>query len=184
MNIILAGDSLTEGMDVARYFTGSNVINKGVYGDNLEGLSARLDRDVISQAPDLLFILIGTNDFALAYSNNEILAGFKKMADKLSSALSGTVIYIASLLPTRNIENRPNDRIDELNRHLEVQVQEANLGFLALNDIFKDEAGLLRKDATTDGLHLSGKGYKIWADVLNEYIRFYEKKKGKTAAFR
>ncbi len=180
MKIIIAGDSLTEGMKVSEYFAGYNMRNMGVYGDNLEGLTARLERDVIAHRPDLLFILIGTNDFALGRSNTEILAGFKKMTDKLSASLNSNDIYITSLLPTRNIENRPNHRIDDLNRHLEVLATEANFGFLSLNERFKDSEGMLREDATTDGLHLSEKGYEIWAEVLGEYIQFHQSKR-KTA---
>lgn len=184
MKIILAGDSLTEGMNVSKYFSGNEVINKGVYGDNLEGLLARLDADIISQEPDLLFILIGTNDFALGRGNTEILSSFKKMIDRLSASLPCTEIYITSLLPTRNIENRPNERIDDLNRHLEVLVAEANFGFLSLSEVFKDEKGMLREEATTDGLHLSETGYKLWAGVLNEYIEFHEEKRRRIARSR
>ncbi|MCK6614179.1 MAG: GDSL-type esterase/lipase family protein [Ignavibacteriaceae bacterium] len=174
MNIILAGDSLTEGMNVTAHLPGYRVLNKGVYGDNLEGLISRLHRDVISNNPDLLFILIGTNDFALGRSNAEMMISFKKMIDQLAGSLPDCSIYISSLLPTREIENRPNERIEEINRHLEVLVNEAGFGFLPLHEVFTDESGMLRKEATTDGLHLSKKGYNLWAEVLEKYIRFHQ----------
>lgn len=66
------GDSLTDGNDYPEYvintlnkaYPGHNFsfVNAGVCGNRASDLVDRLDRDILSQKPDLTFILIGTND--------------------------------------------------------------------------------------------------------------------------
>lgn len=70
--LAFVGDSLTDGNDFPDYvintlnraFPGHDFsfVNAGVCGDASHDLVYRLDRDVLSQHPDLTFILIGTND--------------------------------------------------------------------------------------------------------------------------
>lgn len=66
------GDSLTDGSDFPEYVVNTlnktypghafSFVNAGVCGNKAYDLVDRLDRDILSQKPDLTFILIGTND--------------------------------------------------------------------------------------------------------------------------
>lgn len=66
------GDSLTDGNNYPEYvintlnkaYPGRNFsfVNAGVCGNRASDLVDRLDREILSQKPDLTFILIGTND--------------------------------------------------------------------------------------------------------------------------
>ena len=66
------GDSLTDGSDFPEYVintlnkhypgNGFSFINAGIMGNRARDLVNRLDRDVLSQKPDLTLIFIGTND--------------------------------------------------------------------------------------------------------------------------
>jgi lysophospholipase L1-like esterase len=70
--IAFFGDSLTDGSDYPEYVVntlnktypghGFTFVNAGVCGNKTYDLVDRLDRDILSQKPDLTFILIGTND--------------------------------------------------------------------------------------------------------------------------
>ncbi len=42
--------------------TGYEVLNKGVAGNNSKDLMVRVDNDVINEQPDLVIIMVGTND--------------------------------------------------------------------------------------------------------------------------
>jgi lysophospholipase L1-like esterase len=80
--IAFFGDSLTDGSDYPEYVINTlnqtypghhfSFVNAGVCGNKAYDLVDRLDRDVLSQKPDLTFILIGTND-----SGGNPLAQFK-----------------------------------------------------------------------------------------------------------
>lgn len=72
MKIVCLGDSLTFGYGVykhdcwvSRLASNStfSVINKGINGDTSSSLLMRYDRDLLSMKPELLILLIGTNDF-------------------------------------------------------------------------------------------------------------------------
>jgi lysophospholipase L1-like esterase len=69
MKIIFFGDSLTQGTFGASYvdkvaaaIRGHHFINQGVNGDTSLNLYRRVDKDVIAEKPDGVFIMIGIND--------------------------------------------------------------------------------------------------------------------------
>ena len=74
MKIVFFGDSLTQGTLGANYVNkvaaalrGHHFINMGINGDTSLNLYRRVNRDVIAQQPDSVFIMIGIND-ATSYS--------------------------------------------------------------------------------------------------------------------
>jgi acyl-CoA thioesterase-1 len=71
MRVFCMGDSLTAGYgvppgkswrDLAAAETGCEMINGGLNGDTSWGMLYRLNRDVLPDPPDLLFLLGGSND--------------------------------------------------------------------------------------------------------------------------
>lgn len=69
MKIVFFGDSLTQGTfgvsyvdKLAKLLRGQHFINNGVNGDTSLNLYRRVDKDVIEQKPDGVFIMIGVND--------------------------------------------------------------------------------------------------------------------------
>ena len=69
MKIIFFGDSLTQGTFGASYvdkvaaaMRGHHFINQGVNGDTSLNLFRRVEKDVLSERPDGVFIMIGVND--------------------------------------------------------------------------------------------------------------------------
>lgn len=81
MKIICFGDSLTRGVTyvkgrmrilkdnypnqlarLAESFTEAEVVNKGVFNDNSELMIKRMDKDVLSENPDIVLISVGGND--------------------------------------------------------------------------------------------------------------------------
>src|SRR5262245_5697079 len=69
-NIVLLGDSITEGFEVTKYFPGRRVLNRGIGADvigndmptnDFRGVLQRLDNSVFDCAATDVFILIGIN---------------------------------------------------------------------------------------------------------------------------
>jgi lysophospholipase L1-like esterase len=168
--ILLVGDSITEGFPVNTILSEFNIVNKGVYGDNTSGVLSRLQSDVINEYPDYVFLLIGTNDFALERTNEQILETMHHILDTLTSSLVLAEIYLTSILPTRDIANRPNDRINLFNQELKKISFNFGIHYFDLSVFFKDEMGELKSDLTTDGLHISENGYQLWAEVLKNKL--------------
>ncbi|MEO8607521.1 MAG: GDSL-type esterase/lipase family protein [Chloroflexota bacterium] len=80
MKIIFFGDSLTQGTFGASYVDkvaaavrGHHFINQGVNGDTSLNLFRRLDKDVLADKPDGIFIMIGVNDAVSAVESGSHL---------------------------------------------------------------------------------------------------------------
>lgn len=168
--ILLTGDSITEGFNTKMYLPEFSIVNKGVSGNNSNDLINRLETDLLAHNPEIVFILIGTNDLAQGFSDAETINNIKNIVEKISSQLNKCKIYLTSILPTRNNELRPNDRIKQFNKKLEETAVKLNVGYLNLYPLFKDEEDQLRKEFTDDGLHLNESAYKTWAKYLKELL--------------
>jgi len=168
--LILLGDSITEAFPTEKLSDEYNIINKGVYGDNTSGVLSRLNKDVISHYPDVIYILIGTNDLARERTDEEIIKTLHLIIDKLTSSLILAEIYLTSILPTLDIANRPNARIDELNQKIKLLSDRFGIQYFNLADDFKDDQGKMKKELTEDGLHLSNEGYQLWRSVLRQKL--------------
>ena len=66
-NVVLLGDSITEGFDVTKFLPGRRVLNRGIGGDVIgnalpaddkRGILARLDESVFNCAATDVFLLI------------------------------------------------------------------------------------------------------------------------------
>jgi len=169
--IVIAGDSLTIGFPAAEYEPGEYILNHGLYGDNLAAFTERFRTNIAPEKPDVLFILIGINNFALGNSPAEIHELYVKLLDAVKDLLPHTNVYMTSLLPTRDIENRPNEIIVSVNNDLQKLCSQRGIGYFNLHSSFCAEDGAIRPELTTDGLHLSEAGYILWRSKLLEKIR-------------
>ncbi|MHC1736397.1 MAG: GDSL-type esterase/lipase family protein [Ignavibacteriaceae bacterium] len=175
MKIMLTGDSITSGFKTTDLMPGFDAVNAGIYGDNSPGLLKRLENDLSFHNPDYLFILIGTNDFALGRSITEIVETLREIIIKAKDFLPEENLYITPLLPTKNVENRPNSSILELNRLIEVLARDQKINCFHLHARFIDENGDLKQEFTDDGLHLTPAAYSLWAALLSEKISTFNK---------
>jgi lysophospholipase L1-like esterase len=71
-----------------------------------------------------------------------------------------------SILPTR-LAAIPNERIRNLNQQIAVIAQQEKAGYLNLYTLFADGQGEMRQDLTTDGIHLTHRGYEVWQEALH-----------------
>ena len=85
MKIVFFGDSLTWGGYGGSYFDelkpllpDHELINAGEGGNTAINLMRRLDDDVLSHAPDGVFVMIGGND-AISYSQPETRPYYKQV---------------------------------------------------------------------------------------------------------
>lgn len=170
MKIILIGDSITSQFDTSKHLPEFNIINAGIYGDNTTGVLARLWQDVITEHPDKVFLLIGTNDMALDKTNEEIFETIKAITNKINKELKLTKLYLTSILPTRNLSNRPTERIIKLNINIKKLAEETENYYYDLFSLMIDDEGNLKESFTNDGLHLTEEAYIVWAEDLKNKL--------------
>ena len=64
------------------------------------------------------------------------------------------------------------DLIPEINSKLEALAKDRKIPFINLFPLFTEKgSNVMRKELTTDGLHLTEEGYKIWSKALRRVCR-------------
>jgi len=66
--------------------------------------------------------------------------------------------------------NKVNDKIIELNEQLQRFAKELSFQYIDLFSAFLDKNNELDEQYTTDGLHLNGKGYLVWKEVIEKDV--------------
>lgn len=168
--IVLLGDSITEGFPSATLLKEFSVINKGVAGDRTESILERINRDVIDLAPDAVFLLIGTNDLTFTNSNNTVLVNYERIIFKIMKNLPRAKLFVESILPTRNLENRPLERIQLLNVEIHKLALKYGAQYLDIYPLFVNKKGELAEGLSEDGLHLTFRAYQKWAEYLRQIL--------------
>lgn len=121
--LVFLGNSLTQGGDWAVWFPKHNPANRGISGDNTEGILARL-KEITKSKPAKVFLLIGINDISQNYNNDYLCTNFEKIVQEFKKDSPETIIYIQSILPVNNEFGRykklmnKEEQIEQLNKRL------------------------------------------------------------------
>lgn len=161
---ILLGDSLSLWFPSEQLPDGQLWLNQGVSGDTSGGVLRRLSAFSRTR-PSTIYVMTGINDLRQGKPDWEILNNIRRIARQLRQNHPHSRIVIQSLLPTRRPQ-LPNSRIQSLNRQIASITRQEGAIFLNLYESFVDSQGLLRRELTTDGLHLSPQGYRVWQWAL------------------
>lgn len=119
-DVVFIGDSLTRGLNFQKRFPGKKIINLGVSGDTLAGISKRT-YVIGGLTPEMIFIEGGVN--SLNSSGVDDLATlYESMVVQLMADNPGVEIFIQSVLPISNtsqIGGLTNIKIIALNAKLQ-----------------------------------------------------------------
>ena len=169
--IIFLGNSITDNCEWAELFGNPNIKNRGIGGDDTDGVLERLD-EVTSSKPSKIFIMIGTNDLAYGKSAEHVIGNTGLILDRIAGSSPSTKVYVQSVLPVDDAVHytRPNSEIIKINGELKKMTAERGLVYIDLHSAFVDENGILNKRYSLDGLHLNGEGYELWKKLILDYV--------------
>lgn len=179
--IVMFGNSLTEkaGNWTARFKAhgvNATVVNYGITGDNTAGMQQRLYL-VTKHHPKAIFIMAGINDVNKSVSASTIFARQKKLIETIRRQSPNTRLFVESLLPfdlsvrTWKPLVGQQKKVRDINRRLEAYCRKQHLTFVNLYPLFTDSDGVtLRRDLTTDGLHLTDEGYDVWIGKIKPLV--------------
>lgn len=161
---VLVGDSLSlwfpsELMSSDRFW-----LNQGISGDTTTGVLKRLSAFKETR-PDTVHVMAGINDLRRGATDAEVIHNLRLIMHQLKQNHPQAKIIVHSILPTR-LAALPTDRIRRLNYAISTVAQEESVFFLNLQPSFMDDSGILRRDLTTDGIHLNPQGYRTWKSVM------------------
>jgi acetyl esterase/lipase/lysophospholipase L1-like esterase len=167
--IVMVGNSLTEGAkDWAKRLDNITVINRGISGDVTEGVLKRID-EICFYNPKAIFLLIGIND--INGGNKlpaETIQSILKIVDKIHTQSPKTKVYVQTLLPTSF--SKLQTAVEEINKGLKANEKVRNYKLVDIHTAFADNQDLLKKELTTDGVHLTEAGYQLWSSLIRKYI--------------
>jgi lysophospholipase L1-like esterase len=169
--VLFLGDSITEQGMWDEWFPELATLNRGVGGEVIAQVMARLDTAII--APRAISLLIGTNDLTgLGESRkvDSIATQMRALVRDIRLLAPAAPLFINSVFP-RSAFYR--DRVLALNVHYKLISDEFGATYLDIWSALADDKGVLRADYTADGLHLTGPGYKIWTDVLRSHLQMF-----------
>jgi N-acetylglucosamine-6-sulfatase len=129
-----------------------------------------LPRLPILNSPLAVSILAGTNDLSGLGRTRDIDAIAREMAELVTAIrwiAPVTPLLITSVFP-RSAHFR--ERLMALNSRYKKIAADRRATFVDVWPHLADAAGVLRPDFTTDGLHLSPRGYAIWAAIVRPHL--------------
>ena len=157
-DVVMIGDSLTDGGEWRERFPEQNIANRGI--DTTDGVLARLD-DIVAARPQLAFVMIGINDFADAHRTvAAVWANYQQivLSTVTCNEAKGAWKSCASF----------NSQIRRLNIRL-ATLASPSVTVIDLWPAFVTR-GNLRSDFTLDGVHLNGDGYRQWKNAIAPFM--------------
>ncbi len=167
-DIVMVGDSITEGAEWHELFPNLSIVNRGIGWDTTEGLLHRME-SIYSTGAKKAFIMIGINDLGQNRSVDEIFVDYVKVLEQLISHNITPYIQSTILAGGRHIDR--NKSIMMLNLRLKNWAEENGLIFIDLNQYLAAGGGL-NMSFSDDGIHLNGQGYAVWKTAIQKFLLF------------
>ena len=173
--IIFLGDSIFEWWDqniFNTFFSKFNPINFGKAGYTTKNVIEFLELTGFhSLKPDVIILLIGTNNSDHNYTTSQTFDEITKIIDLLSKLSPKSEIIILGILPRGSV---PSDRKRILNEHINKMIENANFSksvhYANVGYLFTDNDGIIPQDIMYDGLHLTQKAYYLLSEELSGFI--------------
>ena len=156
VDIAFIGDSLTDGYDVKAYYPDYLVSNRGIGGDTTFDLEGRIQVSLYDLQPKVAVMLIGANNFSTMFDNYErILQGMKEN-------LPNTKIVLLSLTSMSGEWGKNNQLAAYNNVKIKMLAEKYSYEYVDLYSALMNlETGEIYPEYTTDGGHLTAKGYEV-----------------------
>jgi lysophospholipase L1-like esterase len=178
IDLLFLGDSITEGWGGnavwQKQYAPLNAANFGIGGDTTQNVLWRITNgEIDGLSPKIVVLLIGTNNFGLDGAPVDGVAkGVAAVVAELRKKLPKSKVLLLAVFP-RDAQPKTEMRtkIIKLNVELAKLEDRKNVRFLDIGAKFLAPDGSLPKDVMPDALHLSERGYQIWADAMDPLLK-------------
>src|SRR5579883_3476772 len=148
--------------------------NIGIGGDTTENVLWRLENgEVEGISPKVAVLLIGTNNFGLeGHSPDQVTKGVAACVQALRKRLPSTKIILLGIFPRdQNPAADIRKKIKAVNDQILKLDDRKVVRYLDIGPKLANPDGSLAKEVMPDFLHLSEKGYHIWADAMAPLLK-------------
>lgn len=151
-------------------FYGWNAGNFGWGADGTQNILWRLENGELDNVnPKVIVVLAGTNNVGAGQSADEVARGVAAILKTCQEKAPKATIVLTGIFP-RNDNIALLTIIDAANAKLKGLADGKRIRFLNVNPNLADPTGKLFEGMTVDKLHLSVKGYQVWADGLKPIL--------------
>jgi lysophospholipase L1-like esterase len=146
-------------------------LNRGFGGSRISDVRYFADRIILAYEPSLVVLYAGENDIAAGRSAEEVFDDYRAIAELVRSRLSETRLVFVSIKPSpRRWEQDEAMRV--ANALVEAYAAaDPLLDFVDVHTPMIGGDGMPRPELfVEDRLHLNAEGYRLWREVIAQYI--------------
>ena len=158
--------------DVADYFPGYTIINRGVGGSSLPDI-VRYSYDIIlPYQPKQVVVYCGDNDMASGkVKADEVLLRFQTLYGIIRQNLPDTYIHFVAMKPSPSRSNVMAE-VAKGNEQIKAFLEkEKRAGFIDVYHAMLGADGKPKKEIfLEDDLHMNAAGYAIWQKIMLPYL--------------
>ncbi len=171
---LFVGDSITQGWNPRVWgeaFSHLRPANFGISGDKTENVLWRIqDGEFQGLDPSTLVLLIGTNN-AQYHEPEAIRDGIAAVIRAFQNQMPRARILLISIFPRGWDRTDPlRMKVNEVNRLLPALTDGSRVIWVPIGRFFLDADERISPDIMPDSLHLSERGYRIFASALRPYL--------------
>ncbi|MDH0863337.1 platelet-activating factor acetylhydrolase IB subunit [Mitsuaria sp. GD03876] len=173
--VVFLGDSITQGWENVgkpvwdEAFAGYDALNLGFAGDKTENVRWRLKQGEIDGiAPRVVVLMIGTNNTGDRHDEpRKTEAGVLNVLQDLRQRLPGAKVLLLAIFPRGFKADDAMRAVNaEVNQQIRVHADGERVHFLDIGASLMNADGTLSPEVMPDGLHLSERGYRQWAQAM------------------
>jgi lysophospholipase L1-like esterase len=170
VDLLFLGDSITQGWNEnsvwQRFYGPRHAANFGIGGDRTQHVLWRIQNGELDGIePKVTVLMIGTNNLH-DDTPDEISQGIKTIVAELRKRLPKTQILLLGVFPRSPKPDTARERIKSINEKIARLDDGSHVRFLDIGKSFLNDDGTIAPDVMPDYLHLSVKGYRLWADAM------------------
>jgi len=176
--VIFIGDSITQGWEGegketwAKYYAPRNAVNLGIGGDRTQHVLWRLDNgNLAGMKPKAAVVMIGTNNSnGEDNSVDQIAEGVAAIVQKLRQKLPQTRVLLLAIFPRSENPSSQRGKILQVNQIIRKLADDKNVFWIDFGHLYVNSNGGIPRDIMPDYLHLSKRGYEMWAEAIEEKL--------------
>ena len=177
VDLVFIGDSITQAWEGggkkvwAKHYGKRNAVNLGISGDRTQHIIWRLDNGNVKDiSPKAAVVMIGTNNSG-SNTSEEIAEGVAAITKQLRTKLPKTKVLLLGIFPRGPNKDDKRRQVNEKANHIFKKLADGKqVHYLDIGPKFLEKDGTLTREIMPDLLHLTEKGYTIWAESIDEKL--------------
>ena len=184
IDLLLVGDSIThywqknrmcatDGQRVwDRHFSGMKAANFGIGSDRTQHVLYRmLNGNLEGIQPKAVVLMIGTNNTTSQHTPDQIYLGTQAIIKVIQEKCPDTTILLYEIFPRLRDGRRAWENGEAANRLTDALCDGRRVIRCSINRQLLNPDGQPDPEIFFDGIHISEKGYEIWADDILKHYR-------------